>query len=79
MAVFDALAANRPVPLGEATGPQSAGRLHLLSRPVPGGEAAADLTGRMIALASGRGAGGGGRMARVSPVDPPRPSATPVA
>ncbi len=53
VAVFDALAANRPVPLGEATGPQSAGRLHLLSRPVPGGEAVADLTGRMIALASG--------------------------
>ena len=58
VAVFDALAANRPVPLGEATGPQSAGRgrLHLLSRDVPGDEGRADLTGRMIALASGTAA-----------------------
>ena len=54
VAVFDALATNRPVPLGEVTGPQSPGRLHLLARTVPGGEAACDLTGRMIALASGR-------------------------
>jgi hypothetical protein len=54
VAVFDALAANRPVPLGEATGVQSPGRLHLLARSVPGGDAPADLTHRMIALASGR-------------------------
>jgi hypothetical protein len=53
VAVFDALAANRPVPLGERTGPQSAGRLHLLSRAVPGAEANGDLTDRMIALANG--------------------------
>ena len=54
VAVFDALAANRPVPLGEATGPQGSGRLHLLSRSTPGGDVTGDLTGRMIALASGR-------------------------
>jgi hypothetical protein len=53
VAVFDALANNRPVLLGELTGPQSGGRLHLLARAVPGGEATADLTGRMIALANG--------------------------
>ena len=52
-AVFDALSTNRPVPLGERTGPQSAGRLHLLARAVPGAEVSADLTGRMIALANG--------------------------
>ena len=56
VAVFDALAANRPVPLGERTGPQSPGRLHLLARAVPGAEATADLTGRMIALANGSAA-----------------------
>ena len=60
VAVFDALAANRPVPLGEATGPQSVGRLHLLARVAPGAEGPADLTGRMIALANGTAAGGGG-------------------
>ena len=59
VAVFDALAANRPVPLGEATGPQSVGgggRLHLLARSVPGAEPPAELTGRMIAWANGRDA-----------------------
>ena len=53
VAVFDALANNRPVRLGELTGPQSPGRLQLLARSVPGGEASTDLTGRMIALANG--------------------------
>ena len=59
VAVFDALAANRPVPLGESTGPQSVGRLHLLARVAPGtdGGPAGDLTGRMIALASGTAGG----------------------
>ena len=53
VAVFDALAHNRPVPLGEVTGPQAGGRLHVLARAVPGAEATAELTGRMIALANG--------------------------
>ncbi len=58
-AVFDALSTNRPVPLGERTGPQSAGRLHLLARAVPGAEGRTDLTDRMIALASGSAANDG--------------------
>jgi hypothetical protein len=48
LAVFDALARNRPVVLGESTG------LQVLSRSIPGEDGAlADLRERMIALASG--------------------------
>jgi hypothetical protein len=49
MAVFDALARNAPVPLGESTG------LQVLSRVVPGDDGSVDdLRQRMIALASGK-------------------------
>ena len=49
LAVFDALARNRPVVLGETTG------LQVLSRPIPGEDSSlADLRQRMIALASGK-------------------------
>jgi hypothetical protein len=48
LAVFDALARNRPAPLGEVTG------LQVLSRVVPGEDPArAQLQERMIAMASG--------------------------
>lgn len=48
LAVFDALARNRPVPIGEITG------LQVLSRVVPGDDPALPrLQQRMIALASG--------------------------
>jgi hypothetical protein len=49
LAVFDALARNRPVPLGEMTGVQ------VLTRNIPGEDGALDdLRERMIALASGQ-------------------------
>jgi hypothetical protein len=49
LAVFDALARNRPVPFGETTGVQ------VLTRNVPGEDGSlAELRERMIALASGR-------------------------
>jgi hypothetical protein len=49
MAVFDALARNRPALLGESTG------LQVLSRSVPGEDGSlGDLREKMIALASGR-------------------------
>jgi hypothetical protein len=52
LAVFDALARNQPVPLGETTGVQ------VLTRNIPGDDGGLDdLRERMIALASGRMAG----------------------